>query len=76
MIEKRNVDPQIYELLCTYIDTTEGLPLGYQTSQLLALSFLDEFDHMVKEKYRVKYYGRYMDDFYLIVPTRRRPSNC
>ena len=71
VIEKRNVDPQIYELLCTYIDTTEGLPLGYQTSQLLALSFLDEFDHMVKEKYRVKYYGRYMDDFYLIVPTKK-----
>lgn len=26
---------------------------------------------MVKEKYRVKYYGRYMDDFYLIVPTKK-----
>lgn len=72
IIEKRNVDPQIYELLCTYIDTTEGLPLGYQTSQLLALMFLDEFDHLIKEKYRIKYYGRYMDDFYLILPTKKQ----
>lgn len=75
VIEKRNVDPQIYELLCTYINTTEGLPLGYQTSQLLALSFLDEFDHLVKEKYQVKYYGRYMDDFYLIVPTKKQAQH-
>lgn len=71
IIQKRGVDPQIYELLCTYIDTTEGLPLGYQTSQLLALSFLDEFDHMIKEKYRVRYYGRYMDDFYMISPDKK-----
>lgn len=37
LVKKRGVDIQIYELLCTYIDTTPGLPLGYQTSQLLAL---------------------------------------
>lgn len=71
LLEKRNVDPQIYELLCVYIDTTEGLPLGYQTSQLLALMFLDEFDHLMKEKYRLKYYGRYMDDFYIIHPDKK-----
>lgn len=66
LLDKRGVDPQIYDLLCVYIDTSEGLPLGYQTSQLLALMFLDEFDHLMKEKYRMKYYGRYMDDFYII----------
>ena len=63
---KRNVDPQIYELMCLYIDSSEGLPLGYQTSQLMALLFLNEFDHWVKEEKKIKYYGRYMDDFYLI----------
>lgn len=59
-------DPKVYRLMCTYIDSTSGLPLGYQTSQLLALLFLDEFDHWVKEKLHAKYYGRYMDDFYII----------
>ena len=72
LLEKRGVDPQIYDLLCVYIDTTDGLPLGYQTSQLLALMFLDEFDHLMKEKYRLKYYGRYMDDFYVICPDKKR----
>ena len=71
LVKKRDVDIQIYELLCTYIDTTPGLPLGYQTSQLLALMFLDEFDHLIKEKYHVRYYGRYMDDFYLIFRTKK-----
>ena len=37
IMEKRGIDPQFFELMCTYIDSTEGLPLGYQTSQLLAL---------------------------------------
>jgi hypothetical protein len=52
--------------MCTYIDSTDGLPLGYQTSQLLALMYLDGFDHWVKERLQIQYYGRYMDDFYLI----------
>lgn len=71
LIQKRSVDSQIYDLLCTYIDTTAGLPLGYQTSQLLALMDLDRFDHIIKEKYRVRWYGRYMDDFYLILRTKK-----
>ena len=50
----------------------DGLPLGYQTSQLFALMFLDEFDHIIKEKYRIKYYGRYMDDFYIICSDKRK----
>ena len=72
---KRGVDPQFFELMCTYIDTTAGLPLGYQTSQLLALLFLDEFDHIVKEKYGVKKYGRYMDDFLAIHPSKEFLKN-
>ena len=75
LLDRRGADPQIYELLCIYIDTTAGLPLGYQTSQLLALLFLDEFDHIVKEKYGVKKYGRYMDDFLAIHPSKEFLKN-
>lgn len=40
VLDKRGVDPRVYELLCIYIDVMEdGLPLGYQTSQLFALMF-------------------------------------
>lgn len=69
-------DPQVYKLMCTYIDSTDGLPLGYQTSQLLALLYLDEFDHWVKEKLHAKYYGRYMDDFYIISDSKEYLRDC
>lgn len=65
-LRERVEDDRVFELMCTYIETSDGLPLGYQTSQLLALLFLDDFDHFVKERLRIRYFGRYMDDFYLI----------
>lgn len=71
LFERQDLDLRIYDLLCTYIDTTAGLPLGYQTSQLFALMFLDTFDHLIKEGFRIRYYGRYMDDFYIIHPDKK-----
>ena len=67
---RRGIDMQFYDLLCIYIDKTDGLPLGYQTSQLLALLFLDEFDHFIQEELGYRYYGRYMDDFRVIARTK------
>ena len=67
---RRGLDMELYDLLCIYIDASDGLPLGYQTSQLFALLFLDEFDHWIKEDKGCEFYGRYMDDFYAIVRTK------
>lgn len=47
-----------------YEETSLGL--GSQTSQLFALLTLNEIDHFIKEALHIKYYGRYMDDLYLI----------
>ena len=44
----------------------KSLGLGSQTSQLLALLALNEVDHFIKEKLHIKFYGRYMDDLYLL----------
>lgn len=41
----------------------KGLPIGNMTSQLLAIYFLNDLDHYIKEKLHCKYYIRYMDDF-------------
>lgn len=43
-----------------------GLPIGNLTSQLFGNIYLNDFDHFVKHKLKVKYYGRYVDDFVLI----------
>ena len=40
--------------------------LGSQISQTMALLSADRLDHFVKEELRIKCYGRYMDDGYLI----------
>ncbi len=41
----------------------KGLPIGNMTSQLLAIYFLNDLDHYIKEQLHCKYYVRYMDDF-------------
>lgn len=54
-------------LLREILDSTPdpGIPIGNQSSQLLALLYLDDFDHWLKDDLGLVY-GRYMDDFYII----------
>lgn len=49
-----------------HTDGSCGLPIGNLTSQLLALNFLDELDHLITEAWGVKHYGRYVDDMVLV----------
>ena len=44
----------------------KGLGLGSQMSQICALYYVSKLDHYLKEKMRFKFYGRYMDDIYII----------
>jgi len=43
-----------------------GLSIGAMTSQFLAIFFLNDLDHYIKENLRCNYYIRYMDDFIII----------
>jgi RNA-directed DNA polymerase len=59
----------IKEFLFWIIDhcpESNGLPIGNQTSQWMALYYLNKIDRIIKEKYRIKYYARYMDDLIII----------
>lgn len=47
-------------------DKVKGLGLGSQVSQICALYYVSSIDHYFKEKMRFKFYGRYMDDLYII----------
>ena len=53
-----------------------GVPLGNQLSQLDALLMLSDMDHILKERYHVRWYGRYMDDFYLISDSKDHLREC
>lgn len=51
-----------------FIDSTDGLglPLGNQVAQVYALLMLNGLEHMITSELGIHFYGRYMDDFYLI----------
>lgn len=49
-----------------------GLPIGNLTSQLFSNIYLNDFDHYIKRECKIKGYGRYVDDFYLIDSDRDR----
>lgn len=53
------------------IEERRGLPIGNLTSQLFANVYLNELDHFVKENLKEHWYGRYMDDFYIIHPDKK-----
>ncbi len=54
----------------------KGLPIGNETSQLLAIYYLNELDHYIKEQLHIKYYIRYMDDFILIHHDKEYLKKC
>jgi retron-type reverse transcriptase len=43
-----------------------GLPIGNLTSQIFANFYLSDFDHFMKHNMKLKYYGRYVDDFFIV----------
>ena len=66
----RHLDKQTVEVTSEWLQYQYPYPIGYepgsQMVQILGISFLDQFDHMVKERLHAKVYARYMDDFYII----------
>lgn len=57
-------------------NVTKGLPLGNQSSQWFSLYYLNSIDRLIKEKLRIKYYIRYMDDMILIHRDKGYLKNC
>ncbi|MDD6913284.1 RNA-directed DNA polymerase [Phocaeicola plebeius] len=49
-----------------YSDGMHGLPIGNLTSQLFALFYLNELDHLILGEWKVRYYGRYVDDMIFV----------
>lgn len=79
-MQKKNItDERIFELYKSFV-TVFGdgisLGLGSQVSQISAISYPNKLDHYCKEVLRVRYYGRYMDDTYLIHKDKKHLEHC
>ena len=62
-------DERVRKLLYKFISVFgkgKSLGLGSQVSQISAIFYANKLDHFIKEILRIKYYGRYMDDLYVI----------
>ena len=61
-------DKDILKYVDLFVDAfgDKGLGLGSETSQLHAILFPNYIDHYIKEVLKIKYYGRYMDDSYIL----------
>lgn len=79
LTDRRVRDPRVRDLVRRFVSVFgpgKSLGLGSQISQVSAVYFPDGLDHFIKEKLRIKYYGRYMDDLYLIRADREYLAYC
>lgn len=52
-----------------------GLPIGNLTSQLFSNIYLNDFDWFIKKELDCKFYGRYVDDFFVISKSKEFLKN-
>lgn len=78
ILRKEFTDERIIALTEHFIDAfgSVGVGLGSQISQIFALASANRLDHYVKEVCRIKGYGRYMDDGYLIHRDKAYLQKC
>lgn len=72
-------DDKIFKLYSYFVncfDGDTGIGLGSQISQVSASYYLNELDHLIKDKLGFKYYGRYMDDGYIICNSKEQLKEC
>lgn len=78
-VRKRVKDEWACNEVCRVIDSYDGdrgLGLGSELTQLIQLAVLDDTDHFIKEKLRVKHYIRYMDDMVLMHDSKEYLKEC
>lgn len=72
LIERKIKDTRFVSIMMVFTTSgkVKGLPIGNLLSQIYALIYLNPLDHFVKEKLKIKYYCRYVDDFVIFGLTR------
>ncbi len=74
---RRIKDKDALKIVFDIIDSNdEGLSIGSMTSQILAIFYLNDMDHFIKETLKIKYYVRYQDDFLLFHPSKQYLKYC
>ena len=79
-MQKENItDERIFNLYKSFVAVFGNgisLGLGSQVSQISAIAYPNKLDHFCKEVLHIKYYGRYMDDTYVIHKDKKYLEYC
>ena len=77
-LKRRIKDKDALKIVFDIIDsnTDGGLYIGAMTNQVLAIFYLNDMDHFIKEQLKIKYYVRYQDDFLLYHPSKKYLRYC
>lgn len=76
-LNRRIKDKDALKIVFDIIDNEEnGLSIGAMTSQVLAIFYLNDMDHFIKETLKIKYYVRYQDDFLLFHQSKQHLQYC
>ena len=76
-LKKKIKDKKALDIVFKIIDSNkEGLAIGSMSSQVLAIFYLNDLDHFIKEKLKIKYYVRFQDDFLLYHQSKEYLQFC
>ena len=76
-LKRRIKDKDALKIVFDIIDSnSQGLYIGSMTSQILAIFYLNDMDHFIKETLKIKYYVRYQDDFLLFHKSKKYLKYC
>ena len=78
MLRKSFIDERLITFAMGFVKAfgDKGLGLGSEVSQILAIAYPNTVDHYIKERLRIKGYGRYMDDLYLLHENKEYLWRC
>ena len=74
MVEAKLPDDSVNWLFEEFVNSfggDRGLGIGSQVSQICGLFYPSRIDNYCKIVKSLKYYGRYMDDIYIIHPDKK-----
>ena len=70
LIDDERVIKLLTELVATFGENNKGVGIGSQISQVIGIYYPTEIDNYCKIVKGCKFYGRYMDDTYIIHPDK------
>lgn len=75
-INRRIKDKEALDIIYKILDSDKVLSIGFMTSQILGIYYLNDLDHYIKEELKIKYYVRYQDDMVLLHSDKHYLKYC